>query len=216
MAETFWFIPVAGGGTGGGQFLHTPDLDSVKVYWGFSTFPVTAGEPSVAYRLVKSESFNSGAGAGTVGAAYANWSWISYSDCDDGIATGGQLVMGTTFGTRYPTNNASAMSQTFSTAYDRVTGFAKFKVNETDRFSGIYLSINNTGANSSSSSELKSALSLADDTWRLATTGDINFGGWSNVDNLRIVLTFQGTTTAANVGLTEVSVEWFAIRLWHT
>lgn len=115
------------------------------------------------------------------------------------MTKGSQLAIGTVF--------ANSLS---GTTWDTVEVWAKFKVSNTRRLSSVYLSLNDSGANSSSSANLLG--SLVNDTWYVAHLSSSSLDDWAH-SNIRGVLTLQGTTTAADVGALDVYVEWFAFGL---
>ena len=85
---------------------------------------------------------------------------------------------------------------------------AHMKVVDTDRLDSIYLAINDMGGSLVASSTNLIG-TLTDDTWTIISSGDLSLG--SGVDNLFITLTIQGTSSATNVGNTNVHLEWLEV-----
>jgi hypothetical protein len=114
-----------------------------------------------------------------------------------------------TKGSQIGVGTVLARSLTDLTLWGTVDVWAKFKVSTVRRLSKIYLSLCDSGANTSAIEVGQ----VFDDTWRFTHHyKSSSIDNWAN-GNLRGVLTFQGTTTPANVGALDVYVEWFAFGL---
>jgi hypothetical protein len=89
--------------------------------------------------------------------------------------------------------------------------WAKYRVDVPARLDNIFLTINDSGIFSSRGPNLLPVLTPAA-TWRIAYHTCAAWTGWEN-SNLRVTMSFQGTTNPANIGPVRVDMEWFAIRL---
>lgn len=136
------------------------------------------------------------------------WQWTSTA-LGQSIDEGTQLAVGMPF-TRYLAWVSSFGPGTPDT-FGTVDVFAKYLVGVASRFDNIYLSLCDNAGNSVKTSDLQP--STSDSTWY--TVGLRKNSSWDDwdVDNLRVVLTFQGTSDYRNVGLTTVEIEWFAVGL---
>jgi len=100
--------------------------------------------------------------------------------------------------------------------WDDVEVFAKYRVSDKTKLDHILLRINDSAGLYFPTADADDIVPYTSGTWRVVGVRKDNT--WSNGedwddDNLRATLTFQGTTSAANVGVVTVDVEWFAFRL---
>jgi hypothetical protein len=132
--------------------------------------------------------------AGVLAASFARASWTS--DALGGLVKhGAQVAIGA--------------------ACQRVGGAAsarcRVRVNDPARLSTVYLSLNDdAGTPHAASVEFLGA--LAANTWYEAQLPEVEVSAWTGA--LRVVVTAQGTATAANVGATSVDVEWLEVTQW--
>ena len=228
--EVLWFVPATGGGPYLPQASGTGPInlpEQFNVQWDTNTYPtVQATITQHPFFDVHSVTqFDSGSGPsspdvpGKLRNCFARFVWDSCNDPDgefpNDISLGGQLNIGTVFSRELNVQHGDG-TLPISYKWDIVEVFAKYRVDETDRLSKIYLTICDEAGNShpfpNPSDDLTNA---SDDTWRVVGTrkdGSWDDPLWSS-SNLRACLTFFGTTTPANVGRVVVDVEWFAFRL---
>lgn len=83
-------------------------------------------------------------------------------------------------------------------------------VNTTTRLNAVYLSLNDSGVNSASSSSVLPGMTGG--AWHDAVLAGVDVSGWSG--ELRVVATAQGTTSPLDVGLTEFHVEYLSVEQW--
>lgn len=128
---------------------------------------------------------------------YATWNWHS---CGSGstINLGSQLLVGTVFG-----------SDVCSLDYTTVQVAVKYRVNLAARFSFAEISVNDSSGIRRGTAF---TATLGDNEWKVACASH-PISDFENVANLRVLATFLGTTTVANVGATVVDIEWFMIHL---
>lgn len=219
MADQLWFIPVSSGSAPGlamATFPIAPTRDLTNVQWMFSVYPVTQEPPAEVSCLSYNSytAFTMGTGSGEnakseLRECYASWRWRSCTD-DTNILNGGQLAGGTVFARELPIDNDP--TQVFF-GWNIVDVWAKYRVDVPARLDNVFLSINDRGGNNALTPDLQPVTPAG--TWRVAT---LSFGpdwpGWDDpATNMRVVMSFQGTTNPANVGVVNVDMEWFAIRL---
>ena len=141
---------------------------------------------------------------------FARWRWRSCAD-DTNILNGGQLAVGTVFARELPLDNAA--NQSF-TVWTEVDAWAKYRVDVPARLDNIFLTLNDRSGVAAPATSGNIIGVTPASTWRVAYVTNANWQDWdSPATNLRVVLSFQGTTNVANVGIVNVDVEWFAIRL---
>jgi hypothetical protein len=138
---------------------------------------------------------------------YARWRWRSCAD-DTNILNGGQLAVGTVFSRELASQNADPQNPT---TWTQVDAWAKYRVDNTVRLDNFFFTINDSAG--LFVPVVNNIVNTVNGVWRVVTVQKM--GDWSewDSDNLRVTLTFQGTTNVANVGVVNVDVEWFAIRL---
>lgn len=135
---------------------------------------------------------------GTVGQAsisetFASFEWTS-------TQTGGSITAGTEV----------ALGQMCRRPRDVDTAkvHARVWVNETDRFTSLYLGLNDLSSNTNSANKLGS---LTDATWTdIDFTQDIS--SWGDV--LGVTIIAQGTNNYLNVGLTKFYIDFLAVELY--
>lgn len=216
--DHLWFIPVSSGNTlgeGAAAFPIAPTRDLTNVQWNFSVFPVTQDPPAEVSCLSYHSytTFVMGTETGITPSelreCYASWRWRSCAD-DTNILNGGQLAVGTVFARQLPLDNSQP--HTSWATWRNVEVWAKYRVDVPARLDNIYLSINDRGGNSYTPGDIQPVTPAA--TWRVAYLTLASWEDWDDpATNLRAVMSFQGTTNPANVGVVNVDVEWFAIRL---
>lgn len=223
MADHLWFVPVSSGNApdeATAAFPIAPTRDLTNVQWNFSVYPVGQQPPAEVSCL----SYNSYTaftmaqeGPPIVEAmlreCYARWTWRSCTD-NTNILNGGQLAVGTVFARELPVDNLEP-HQLWNTWTD-VDIWAKYRVDVPARLDGIFLSLNDRGGNSSAGPNLALGGLTPAGTWRVAyhTFNQFVQDEWDTPStNLRVVMSFQGTTNPANVDVVNVDMEWFAIRL---
>jgi len=198
MAEHIWMIPVAGAGERS-DMPQGPQRDTINVQWAFDKYPTSILDvPCLEVLARPGFTIPSQQGQAKLTTCCAQWLWWSCRDCEDppNAIIGGQLAVGTVFS-----------RQPLGTAFNRVDVRAKFMATQ-NMFSNVQISINDMSGNVSAGGGIAPT-----GGWQLAS--HFKAGGWDgwDDDNLRVVMTFQGTTNAANVGKTSVWMEWFAIGL---
>jgi hypothetical protein len=168
----------------------------VLVNWAAGAYPSGATAASVSASGNNSTfSLPTTAGHGNLSEAYARFEWTSQSTLPGQVNNGAQIAIGQT---------ARRQGKAASLA-------ARIRVNNTNRLSHVELSINDANSNVISSGNLLSSLTAG--SWIDLAFNDIDVEEFGS--NLRIVLTAQGTATAANVGLTQVDIEYLAFRMWE-
>lgn len=193
MADQLWFNPVSGGN-------HDDGSDKfINVQWAASMFGAPAIAPVTAIvDAVFVFQTSPTLGEARLNSCYGKWSWTS-EQSGGNMTKGSQLAIGT------------VLAHTLGgTTWSTVDVWAKFKVSNVRRLSSVYLSLSDSGTNSSSSANQLG--SMVNDTWYIAHHNSSSLTNWAH-SNIRGVLTFQGTTTAADVGALDVYVEWFAFGL---
>jgi hypothetical protein len=220
MADHLWFIPATGGrGLGSYPPGMPKTIAEFNVQWDFHIFPVQ--EPGIDWPCIEAMTVTGAIAGSQVGPTpsqlvecFAAYRWRS---CAQGgvIVTGGELTVGTVFSRALFTGNSTLGPPQQGGLYfwSIVDVWAKFRVIDLTKLSAIMLSINDRSGNVASSGNI--ILPPAwNNNWYVANVLNANWSGWDAPGtNLRAVLTFQGTLNPANVGLTDVHVEWFAIRL---
>jgi len=219
MADHLWFIPVSSGNTLGeaaAAFPIAPTRDLTNVQWNFNVYPISQVPPAEASCLSYNSysAFTMGSDVGPTPSelveCYARWRWRSCADHVN-ILNGGQLAVGTVFARELPLDNLEP-HVTWNT-WNIVDVWAKYRVDVPARLDNIFLSINDRGGNVVSGPNLLPLLTPAG-VWRVAYLSNPAWEYWDTpATNLRVVMSFQGTTNLANVGTVNVDMEWFAIRL---
>jgi hypothetical protein len=217
MAEHMWFIPVTGGHAPmmAEAFTSRASQDLADVQWDFSRYPVfqdpTVGPPCLGYN--SATIFTMGNEGPPILESklidcYGSWAWRSCRD-NNNIAVGGQLAVGTVFSRTLPLDNL--LVHLAWTTWAEVDVWAKYRVDVPARLDNIFLTINDNAGLSSSGPNLLPGLTPAA-SWRIAYHTNAAWTDWEN-RNLRVTMSFQGTTNPANIGPVRVDMEWFAIRL---
>jgi hypothetical protein len=193
-------------------------IEPFNVQWDFGKFPVEQSDPPVEESCVQASAITTtilgteGGGAADhpskLSQCHGSWKWRSCKD-DDDVVVGGQLAVGTVFSRRLiATHGDSPLSHT----WDDVEIFAKYRVDDKNKLDNIFLTLCDSGANSFPGTDDWG--NCVNNVWRVVgLRKDDSWSGWDDPENLRAVLSFQGTTNAANVGKVTVDVEWFAILL---
>ena len=187
-SQTF---PAASGAAGVG----TPSAH-ILLPWSSGAYPAGAAAATVS-ATGNNCSFllPTTAGFGTLTEAYARLEWTSSSGLPLQVTVGSQV----------------ALAQVVRRRGGIASLGAKLRVNNTNRLSRVELSINDVSGNSASTGDLTGGMSAGN--WFEANLTGVDISAFDSF--VRIVLSVQGTTTAANVGLTQVDVEYLEIRMWE-
>jgi hypothetical protein len=172
-----------------------PDGALILLVFAKSGFPVSAVLPP-DFAAVGSAGVvwpTGGGGHVKLSTAEAKFSWTSAQS--GGVVTLGARVAAAAVVRRYG---------------GRTTARARIMVNNTARFNAVYLSLNDSGSNSASSASLLPGMTGG--AWYDAVLSGVDVSGWSN--ELRVVVTVQGTTSPLDVGLTEFHVECLSVEQW--
>lgn len=143
---------------------------------------------------------------------FGSWSWRSCAD-DTDIVTGGQLAVGTVFSRTLTAQYGDTPLPTY--IWDTVEVYAKYRVDDPLKLDHIYLQINDSAGLNFPGVAADDIIPyrLVPNTWKvMGVRKSGTWDGWDD-DNLRVTLSFMGTTLPANVGPVTVDVEWFAIKL---
>lgn len=148
--------------------------------------------------------------------SHGRWTWRS---CTDGlrVTVGGQLGIGTVFSRILRLVNDGPTFPPGSFDYwASVEAWAKYRVDDTARLSAIQLAIDDLNGVGPPYIALSGNVLgfTANNDWHTVHAASGPLGVPVHADeNLRLTLTFLGTTAVASVGEVNVDVEWFAIRL---
>jgi len=193
-------------------------VEAFNAQWDFAAYPTGADEALKASTSITTTAMGASTPIVTeskLSQCHGSWKWRSCTDGED-VVVGGQLAVGTVFSRVLRlVNDNSAFPNTFD-FWQHVDVWAKYRVSNRDALSHIYLAINDIGTtNSSRSTDVR--LHAVDNTWHTVYhsydfTNAAPPSDWTD-ENLRLTLSFQGTTIPANVGEVTVDVEWLAIRL---
>ncbi len=138
-------------------------------------------------------SWSAGPGPAELGAACLKLEWTSAAQ-DETITTGAQVAV-----------------STVCHRYGRSADVrARLCVNEPQRFSALYLSLNDTDGHSAETNNLVSL--LTPDVWHEALFGHIDLSNWTG--SLNLVLTAQGTVSVDDVGATQLCLECLSLEQW--
>jgi hypothetical protein len=165
---------------------------------------------------------------------YARFKWRSTTDCPDNtrVVEGGSLRIGTVFSRyleEYPNppvapdgqpDPDSVVPGPYNSFWNTVEAWCKFLVVDKTKLSKATFGIT-AAAPLGTVGQIGSApndwlVHAVNGQWRVAYAKyGLVASDWDGFSdrNLRAVLTVDGTTTPANVGDTEIWVEWFAFRL---
>lgn len=219
-----WFIPVTGGrgpGMSGIEPFRKQAVEPFNVQWNSSVYPVNQ-EPTAEESCVQSTGITSfvmgydiapNDEPSRLSQCHGTWTWRSCKDGSD-VVVGGQLAVGTVFSKELPVLHGDTPHNTY--LWNIVEVFAKYRVDDKNKLDHIWLTLCDSGPN-------RFPVPPFGDDWGNAVNNQwgvaglckrFNWQDWDE-DNLRVVLNFQGTTSAANVGKVTCDVEWFAFRLSH-
>jgi len=231
--DHMWMIPVSAGGSFGpvpSTWAPMVPPWEFNVQWNFQSYPAgleTAQACVAAHPAVVFTRSNAVGEPNKLNVCHGEWLWRS---CTDGahITVGGQLGVGVVFSRLLhlyseplvpPFQPVPAGADT----WDTVEAWVKFRLNVANAnvFDAVHFSINETTTPVALFSGLGVPIVRNWIAPGLATAGNwfvayaFKTGGWNlwTSENLRAVLTVLGTSIPANVGLSVVDVEWFAIRL---
>ncbi|MCH7472106.1 hypothetical protein IIA79_04045 [bacterium] len=220
IGTQLWFIPVAGGAPGdnaNGLPCENLRREYINAQWVFQRWPTAQiGGATRACPEISVESNWVLSPDGTDVAVrlqdcHGSWKWTSWA-CDDEVQIGGQLAAGVVFARQLPQDNTWG-SQGFE-RWNKVEIWCKFRLPKIVRFDSLYLSLNGPSMQSSTGNILPLPPPATFENVWLVAHHLIDVTEWDDDgNNLRAVLTATGTTTAGNVGLTIVDIEWFAMRL---
>jgi hypothetical protein len=196
MADHLWFIPVSGGNA------DDPSDKFINVQWGSGLYGAPAIAPVTA-AIEAGVTFQGGGGEGEakIGPCCGKWSWTS-EQSGGNMTKGSQLGVGTVFAKQLVTPAYLWSTTEF---------WAKFKVSDKDKLSRVWISLCDSGGNSVSSEVALAG--ITNNQWKVFGKSRNAMPDTWAMQNLRGVLTFQGTTDAQQVGELIVYVEWFAFRL---
>jgi len=226
MADHLWFIPVSAGGSFGpvpSTWAPLVPPWEFNVQWNFQVYP--GSEPDTSQSCISAHPsviFSRSTALqvpNTLFNCAGEWTWRS---CTNGerVTVGGQLGVGVVFSRLLNLySNAAPPLLTGSASWNKVEAWVKFRVNTLGAFDAAYFSINDA----TTPVPLFAGLGvpavqdwlplMVPGAWFVAYAFKTGFwNGWTS-ENLRAVLTVLGTSIPANVGLSIVDVEWFAIRL---
>lgn len=218
------------------------DGGNINVQWGFVEFPVVAppGTDTALPCCFKADVVNGfglqsldGMGVPVTGPdylaeCYARFRWRSTTDCPDNtkVVEGGSLRIGTVFSRFLQVHIETGgdpivdLPAGGNSTWGKVEAWVKFLVVDKTKLSKATFGIS-AAAPLGTVGQVGGApndwlVNAVNNQWRVAYASypgpGHDWDGFSDT-NLRAVLTLDGTTTPANVGDTEVRVEWFAFRI---
>jgi hypothetical protein len=177
-------FPAVGGAQGEQLLL----LEAHAAYPAAAVLPQdynAAGDTAFSWAL--------GGGPATLGASYAKLDWTSSAQGGT-VTTGAQVALG-------------AVCQRYGGCADLR---ARLCVNNPQRFSELYLCLNDLEGHYALTSNLINL--LTSDIWHEALLGHVNLTAWG--ESLRLTLTAQGTNEADHVGSTQLLVESLSLEQW--
>jgi hypothetical protein len=191
MAVSVYQFQAAGGRRG------SPNENAISLGFEIGVYPSLASLPTDVSASGDPEFTQpTSAGAATIDRLNARFGWTSQQSGGT-VNRGAQLTLG-------------VLVRPGSAPTD-VTVRLRFKVpTESDRWEGLYVKIDDKNGHSSASSNLYS--SVGDDTW---VTKSAAFNSLSSYDSeiLYVTLNFQGTTNSANVGVTDLYVDYVVVEV---
>jgi hypothetical protein len=224
------------------QVIYNSDSAYINVQWAFVEFPVILlPDPNPATVLPCCFSADVGVGFGLqadnggtpvtapdyLSQCFARFKWTSWATCPPNprILQGGSLRVGTVFSRFLQVHNETTGDPTQddptagnASTWSTVEAWVKFRVANKNRFSKATFGINGLTPVGTVVGQVGAAphdwlVNAVSGGWRVAYAR--HSATWEDFSdkNLRAVLTVDGTTNPANVGESEVDVEWFAFRL---
>jgi hypothetical protein len=198
MAEHLWIIPVSGGGKTG-----DPNLpNDINVQWEIFPWPDTTLLATIVYDSLVAFMPATSLTTSSLMNCNGKWTWTSQASGGN-VTVGNQLLVGTVFSADLDVAGAG------TSIWDTVEVWIKYRTSNKDRFSSFKVVVNNeAGVRSPSGNDIGA---VSNNAWHV-TKHTVDVSAWDSV-NLRVFLEALGTSTAANVGATDLEVEWIAIRL---
>jgi hypothetical protein len=180
----FW--PAVGVGNNG-----TP---GTIVQWSSLAYPSGASPAALTVAGVVATSFLGAGSPSRITSAHAVFQWTSTQNL--GLVNSGlQLVVGQIFRLPVDTDEMELIFRVMTTETDRI-GEYRWEVHSvstpSDSFDGTF--------------------SLMDGVWNDVSIGPLDFSGWAATTEIVVTLNVKGTTNPANVGATDLLVEYFLVR----